>query len=102
MICSGNPEQGAANGQQEHECVKPKKNTLNVFHLCCINFQRAQEEIHQKEIKVNLLEDKVNNFIEKAPPTAHEALKAELNVLTSNYQQLCSRLDGKYKTLEVI
>ncbi|TSK17770.1 Dystrophin [Bagarius yarrelli] len=64
--------------------------------------KRAQEEIHQKKMKVNHLEDKVNSFIEKAPPTAHEALKAELNVLTSNYQQLCSRLDGKYKTLEEV
>lgn len=72
------------------------------MYVCYIILQRAQEEIHQKEIKVNLLQDKVNSFIEKAPPTAHEALKAELNVLTSNYQRLCSRLDGKYKTLEVI
>lgn len=66
------------------------------------NAQRAQEEIRLKEIKVNLLEDKITSFISKAPPTAHEALKAELDVLTSNYQRLCSRLDGKYKTLEVI
>lgn len=73
-----------------------------IFPSTLINTQRAQEEVHQKEIKVNLLEDKVTSFIAKAPPTAHEALKEELDVLTSNYQRLCSRLDGKYKTLEVI
>ncbi|XP_058236880.1 dystrophin isoform X2 [Hemibagrus wyckioides] len=76
--------------------------TPEELHIAVEELKRAQEEIHQKEIKVNLLEDKVNNFIEKAPPTAHEALKAELNVLTSNYQRLCSRLDGKYKTLEEV
>ncbi|KAK3510935.1 hypothetical protein QTP70_027830, partial [Hemibagrus guttatus] len=76
--------------------------TPEELHIAVDELKGAQEEIHQKEIKVNLLGDKVNNFIEKAPPTAHEALKAELNVLTSNYQRLCSRLDGKYKTLEEV
>ncbi|KAK7166628.1 hypothetical protein R3I93_006395 [Phoxinus phoxinus] len=64
--------------------------------------KRAQEEVHQKETKVKLLTDKVTNFISKAPPVAHDALKAELDVLTSNYQRLCSRLDGKCKTLEEV
>lgn len=43
----------------------------------------------------------MNSFIAKAPPTAHDALRSELDVLTANYQRLCSRLDGKCKTLEV-
>uniref|UniRef100_A0A8C9WAK2 Dystrophin n=1 Tax=Scleropages formosus TaxID=113540 RepID=A0A8C9WAK2_SCLFO len=64
--------------------------------------KRAQEEVHQKEVKVKLLTDSVNSFIAKAPPAAHEALKAELHVLTTNYQRLCSRLDGKCKTLEEV
>ncbi|KPP76684.1 dystrophin-like [Scleropages formosus] len=64
--------------------------------------KRAQEEVHQKEVKVKLLTDSVNSFIAKAPPAAHEALKAELHVLTTNYQRLCSRLDGKCKTLEML
>lgn len=55
----------------------------------------------QKEVKVKLITDSVNNFIAKAPPAAHEALKKELDVLITSYQRLCSRLNGKCKTLEV-
>lgn len=65
------------------------------------SLQRAQEEVHSKEVKVKLLTESVNSFIAKAPPTAHDALRSELDVLTANYQRLCSRLDGKCKTLEV-
>ncbi|XP_013881860.1 dystrophin [Austrofundulus limnaeus] len=64
--------------------------------------KRAQEEVHSKELKVKLLTDSVNSFIGKAPPTAHDALRSELDVLTANYQRLCSRLDGKCKTLEEV
>ncbi|XP_078147159.1 dystrophin isoform X1 [Centroberyx gerrardi] len=64
--------------------------------------KRAQEEVHSKELKVKLLTDSVNSFIAKAPPTAHDALRSELDVLTANYQRLCSRLDGKCKTLEEV
>uniref|UniRef100_A0A8C7L6K2 Dystrophin n=1 Tax=Oncorhynchus kisutch TaxID=8019 RepID=A0A8C7L6K2_ONCKI len=63
---------------------------------------KGQEEVHSKELKVKLLTDSVNSFISKAPPAAHDALKAELVVLTANYQRLCSRLDGKCKTLEEV
>lgn len=55
----------------------------------------------QKEVKVKLITDSVNNFIAKAPPAANEALKKELDVLITSYQRLCSRLNGKSKTLEV-
>uniref|UniRef100_A0AAZ3Q1I7 Dystrophin n=1 Tax=Oncorhynchus tshawytscha TaxID=74940 RepID=A0AAZ3Q1I7_ONCTS len=64
--------------------------------------KKGQEEVHSKELKVKLLTDSVNSFISKAPPAAHDALKAELVVLTANYQRLCSRLDGKCKTLEEV
>ncbi|XP_054599029.1 dystrophin isoform X5 [Nothobranchius furzeri] len=64
--------------------------------------KRAQEEVHSKELKVKLLTESVNSFIGKAPPTAHDALRLELDVLTANYQRLCSRLDGKCKTLEEV
>ncbi|XP_038138063.1 dystrophin isoform X4 [Cyprinodon tularosa] len=64
--------------------------------------KRAQEEVHSKEQKVKLLTDSVNSFIGKAPPTAHDALRSELSILTANYQRLCSRLDGKCKTLEEV
>ncbi|XP_063161281.1 dystrophin isoform X1 [Candoia aspera] len=64
--------------------------------------KRAKEEAIQKEMKVKLLTDSVNNFIARAPPAAHEALKKELDVLTKNYQRLCSRLNGKCKTLEEV
>uniref|UniRef100_A0AAY5ESK3 Dystrophin n=1 Tax=Electrophorus electricus TaxID=8005 RepID=A0AAY5ESK3_ELEEL len=76
--------------------------TPEELHKALDELKRAQEEVHQKEIKVNLLKDKVTSFISKAPPAAHDALKAELDVLTSNYQRLCSRLNGKYKTLEEV
>nr|XP_005995015.2 PREDICTED: dystrophin isoform X4 [Latimeria chalumnae] len=62
----------------------------------------AKEEVQQKEVKVKLLTDSVNGFIAKAPPAAHEALKSELDILTANYQRLCSRLNGKCKTLEAV
>ncbi|CAG04995.1 unnamed protein product, partial [Tetraodon nigroviridis] len=64
--------------------------------------QTAQEDVHSKEQKVKLLTDSVNSFISKAPPTAHDALRSELDTLTANYQRLCSRLDGKCKTLEEV
>ncbi|XP_061910041.1 dystrophin isoform X1 [Entelurus aequoreus] len=64
--------------------------------------KRAQEEVNSKELKVKLLTDSVNSFIAKAPPTAHDALRSELDVLKANYQRLCSRLDGKCKTLEEV
>lgn len=76
------------------------------FLFCCLYvvlslYQTAQEDVHSKEQKVKLLTDSVNSFISKAPPTAHDALRSELDMLTANYQRLCSRLDGKCKTLEV-
>ncbi|XP_009281326.1 PREDICTED: dystrophin isoform X3 [Aptenodytes forsteri] len=64
--------------------------------------KRAKEEAMQKEVKVKLITDSVNNFIAKAPPAAHEALKKELDVLITSYQRLCSRLNGKCKTLEEV
>uniref|UniRef100_A0A670Z093 Dystrophin n=1 Tax=Pseudonaja textilis TaxID=8673 RepID=A0A670Z093_PSETE len=64
--------------------------------------KRAKEEAQQKEMKVKLLTDSVNNFIARAPPAAHEGLKKELDILTKNYQRLCSRLNGKCKTLEEV
>ncbi|KFW00969.1 Dystrophin, partial [Fulmarus glacialis] len=64
--------------------------------------KRAKEEAMQKEVKVKLIADSVNNFIAKAPPAAHEALKKELDVLITSYQRLCSRLNGKCKTLEEV
>lgn len=63
--------------------------------------QRAKEDAMQKEVKVKLITDSMNNFIAKAPPAANEALKKELDVLITSYQRLCSRLNGKCKTLEV-
>ncbi|XP_064906034.1 dystrophin isoform X11 [Columba livia] len=64
--------------------------------------KRAKEEAMQKEVKVKLITESVNNFIAKAPPAAHEALKKELDVLITSYQRLCSRLNGKCKTLEEV
>ncbi|KAK1346942.1 hypothetical protein QTO34_000802 [Cnephaeus nilssonii] len=62
--------------------------------------KRAKEEAQQKEAKVKLLTESVNSVIAQAPPVAQEALKKELDTLTTNYQWLCTRLNGKCKTLE--
>ncbi|XP_071462851.1 dystrophin isoform X4 [Marmota flaviventris] len=64
--------------------------------------KRAKEEAQQKEMKVKLLTETVNSVIAQAPPTAQEALKKELDTLTTNYQWLCTRLNGKCKTLEEV
>ncbi|KAL2102193.1 hypothetical protein ACEWY4_001361 [Coilia grayii] len=72
------------------------------LHRGVEELKRAQEEVNQKEQKVNLLTEAVNSFIAKAPPAAHDSLKAELDVLTGNYQHLCSRLNGKCKTLQEV
>uniref|UniRef100_A0A3Q2HN99 Dystrophin n=1 Tax=Equus caballus TaxID=9796 RepID=A0A3Q2HN99_HORSE len=64
--------------------------------------KRAKEEAQQKEAKVKLLTESVNSVIAQAPPTAQEALKKELDTLTTNYQWLCTRLNGKCKTLEEV
>ncbi|KAG5193468.1 hypothetical protein JEQ12_019829, partial [Ovis aries] len=62
--------------------------------------KRAKEEAQQKEAKVQLLTESVNSVIAQAPPAAQEALRKELDTLTTNYQWLCTRLNGKCKTLE--
>ncbi|XP_043928331.1 dystrophin isoform X3 [Protopterus annectens] len=76
--------------------------TPEELHKAVEELKRAKEEVLQKEVKVKLLTDSVNTFIGKAPTTAHEALKSELDVLTGNYQQLCNRLNGKARTLEEV
>ncbi|XP_060038717.1 dystrophin isoform X3 [Erinaceus europaeus] len=64
--------------------------------------KRAKEEAQQKEAKVKLLTESVNTVISQASPAAQEALKKELDTLTTNYQWLCTRLNGKCKTLEEV
>ncbi|KAG8508018.1 Dystrophin, partial [Galemys pyrenaicus] len=64
--------------------------------------KRAKEEAQQKEAKVKLLTESVNSVLTQAPPAAQEALKKELDTLTTNYQWLCTRLNGKCKTLEEV
>ncbi|XP_070318202.1 dystrophin isoform X2 [Odocoileus virginianus] len=64
--------------------------------------KRAKEEAQQKEAKVQLLTESVNSVIAQAQPAAQEALRKELDTLTTNYQWLCTRLNGKCKTLEEV
>lgn len=64
--------------------------------------KRAKEEAQQKEAKVKLLTESVNSVIAQAPPAAQEALNKELDSLTSSYHWLCTRLNGKCKTLEEV
>ncbi|KAM5221589.1 dystrophin isoform 1-T1 [Ctenodactylus gundi] len=66
------------------------------------DMKRAKEEAQQKEAKVKLLTETVNSVIAQAPPAAQEALKKELDTLTTNFQWLCTRLNGKCKTLEEV
>lgn len=73
----------------------------HAFKKISFSFQRAKEEALQKETKVKLLTETVNSVIAQAPPAAQAALKKELETLTANYQWLCTRLNGKCKTLEV-
>ncbi|KAJ3584665.1 hypothetical protein NHX12_015160, partial [Muraenolepis orangiensis] len=54
--------------------------------------KRAQEEVHSKALKVKLLTDSVNSFIAKAPPTAHDALRSELDQLTEVWACWCELL----------
>ncbi|KAM3935036.1 dystrophin isoform 6-T6 [Leptodactylus fuscus] len=64
--------------------------------------QRAKEDSAQKQEKVKLLTESVKNFIATAPSAAHEPLKKELDVLVTNYERLCSRLNGKCETLQEV
>ncbi|XP_071992024.1 dystrophin isoform X10 [Engystomops pustulosus] len=64
--------------------------------------KRAKEDATQKEEKVKHLRESVKNFIATAPSAAHEPLKKELDVLVTNYERLCSRLNGKCETLQEV
>ncbi|XP_075708851.1 dystrophin isoform X2 [Rhinoderma darwinii] len=64
--------------------------------------KRAREDATQKQEKVELLTESVKNFIATAPSAAHEPLKKELDVLVTNYERLCSRLNGKCETLQEV
>ncbi|XP_006870206.1 PREDICTED: dystrophin-like isoform X2 [Chrysochloris asiatica] len=66
------------------------------------DLKRAKEEAQQKETKVTLLTESVNSIIAQAQTATQEALKKELDTLTTNYQWLCTRLNGKCKTLEEV
>ncbi|XP_044140659.1 dystrophin isoform X6 [Bufo gargarizans] len=64
--------------------------------------KRAKEDAIQKQEKVKLLTESVKNVIATVPSAAHEPLKKELEVLVSNYERLCSRLNGKCETLQEV
>ncbi|XP_069827110.1 dystrophin isoform X10 [Dendropsophus ebraccatus] len=66
------------------------------------DLKRAKEDATQKQEKVKLLTESVKNFIATAPSAAHEPLKKELDVLVTNYERLCSRLNGKCETLQEV
>ncbi|XP_066434053.1 dystrophin isoform X1 [Eleutherodactylus coqui] len=64
--------------------------------------KRAKDDATQKQKKVKLLTESVKNFIATAPSAAHEPLKKELDVLVTNYERLCSRLNGKCEALQEV
>ncbi|KAG7256341.1 hypothetical protein CRUP_037331 [Coryphaenoides rupestris] len=79
------------NGQKIQELMAKLmqfENDVKTLKKWMADVDRAQEEVHSKALKVKLLTDSVNSFIAKAPPTAHDALRSELDLLTSNYQRL--------------
>ncbi|OCT92415.1 hypothetical protein XELAEV_18015475mg [Xenopus laevis] len=90
--------------QAEHEYSEKyfEYKTPEELQKALEELKRATEEAAQKADNVKLLTDSVNNFIATAPPAAHEPLKKELDVLITNYEQLCSRLDGKFQTLKEV
>ncbi|XP_045154596.1 dystrophin isoform X2 [Echinops telfairi] len=76
--------------------------TPDELHTAVEDLKRAKEEAQQKEMKVKLLTESANNIIAQAQTAAQEALRKELDTLTTNYQWLCTRLNGKCKTLEEV
>ncbi|CAJ0936583.1 unnamed protein product [Ranitomeya imitator] len=97
---SSDTEHGAGKKQKPHhgleQWVAPSPDQMRSGE------QRAKEDASQKQEKVKLLTESVNNFIATAPSAAHEPIKKELDALVTNYERLCSRLNGKCETLQEV
>lgn len=63
-------------------------------------WQRAKEDVLQKEVRVKILKDNIKMLATKVPSSGQD-LATELNVVLENYQLLCNRIRGKCHTLEV-
>ncbi len=63
-------------------------------------FQRAKEDVLQKEVRVKILKDSVNVLISKTPSGGPD-LNPELTDVLQDYQKLCDRFKSKCHTLEV-
>jgi len=64
-------------------------------------FQRAKEDVLQKEVRVKILKDSINVLLSKTPSSGGADLSPELTEVLQNYQKLCDRFKSKCHTLEV-
>ena len=68
--------------------------------LCVSVYQRAEEDVLQKEVRVKILKDNINVLVSQTPP-AGEDLSVQLGTVLHNYHKLCERFKSKCHTLEV-
>lgn len=69
------------------------------------NFQRAKEDVLQKEVKVKILKDSIHLLVSRTSPSAGhggQELTSELETVLANYHKLCDRFKSKCHTLEVM
>ncbi|XP_058469744.1 utrophin isoform X4 [Solea solea] len=65
--------------------------------------KRAKEDVLQKEVKVKILRDSINNLVSRtSPPGGGSALTSELDGVLANYSKLCDRFKSKCHTLEEV
>lgn len=68
-------------------------------------FQRAKEDVLQKEVKVKILKDSILLLVSRTSPPAGcrgQELTSELDGVLANYHKLCDRFKSKCHTLEVM
>lgn len=71
----------------------------------CSYFQRAKEDVLQKEVKVKILKDSIHLLVSRTSPSAGhggQELTSELERVLANYHKLCDRFKSKCHTLEVL
>lgn len=71
----------------------------------CSYFQRAKEDVLQKEVKVKILKDSIHLLVSRTSPSAGHSgqeLTSELERVLANYHKLCDRFKSKCHTLEVL
>ncbi|XP_069787742.1 utrophin-like isoform X2 [Narcine bancroftii] len=64
--------------------------------------KRAKEEVLQKEVRVKILKDNINTFLQKMSPVDQEMMNRDLHAVLENYKRLCDRIERKYLTLKEV